>query len=190
MSTAYFSRIRNTVVSGNELRSYLTGADIRDLEFEAATRSAPALNVTTSNSTAALGATLTADQWVQAAISSLVVNPSSTANSLYINVGASVNSQALAYIDLFNLKSTNDVRILNFVPSYPSISGADVNLATGDGGATFVTVSSSALGAGIAASPLLDNKLGSCMLPRVVLVSATNLTAGSQSVNFNIVPTL
>lgn len=188
MSTAYFSRIRNTVVSGNELRSYLTGADIRDLEFEAATRSAPALNV--SATTVGTGAVLTADQWVQAAVSSLVVAPSSTAASLYISLGAgAANSQALAYIDLFNLKSTNDVRILNFVSNISSLSGADVNLATTDGASTFVSVSSGADTARVAALPLLENR-GTGMLPRVVLVSATNLSAGSQAVNFNIVPSI
>ena len=176
MSTAYFSRIRNTVVSGNELRSYLTGADIRDLEFEAATRSAPAVTVPGA-------AALTADQWVQAAVSSLVV---SAGSSSYISLGADVNSQALAYIDLFNLKSTNDVRILNFVGGNLAAS-ANVALAN-TAGTTNTFVSVSAGTTALAGSTSLLNRSGSGVLSRVVLVSATNLSAGSQAVNFNVVP--
>jgi len=103
--TGYFSRVDNTVISGNQLLSYLSGADIRQLEFDANVHSPPALVASATPGTAP-----TIQQWMWSTISSLSVQCST--GSGIISLGTDSQSQAEAWVAFFNLQSTNDVRVI------------------------------------------------------------------------------
>jgi len=120
--TGYFTRVDNTVVSGSQLLSYLSGDDVRDLEFEAMVHTPVAVNpvLGPSTLTSAAVSTLTPQQVIQASIQTLpvkwpTVSPAVTGATGYISLGPDTASQALAWINVFNLTSSNDRRVLRFV---------------------------------------------------------------------------
>lgn len=186
MATGFYTRVSNTDVSGNELYSYLTGPNVRLLEFDAAT-STPQSAVTVT----AAGVTLSVDQWIESAISEQVLNASGTsAAACYINLGSDVASQASQYVTLFNLKSTNDSRTLRFVTN--TAVGANPlllrNLSTTS---SYVQVALDGTASSArflyTADPVTSATSGDRPgRERIVLLSASNLNSGSQVVQFNI----
>lgn len=187
MATGYYTRISNTDVSGNELQTYLTGPNVRLLEFDAAC-GAPQVAVSAD----ATSPSLTVEQWLQSAISTQLVTNNSAASNNFINLGSDVASQAAQYISLFNIKSTNDVRILRFAQTNTPASTKTTSLRNSSGTDTYVNVatdgSDSNTGvlftqANVATSASSGDFAGR---ERIVLFSASNLTSGSQVVQFNI----
>lgn len=197
MSTGYFTNVVNTAISGSSLYSNLSGNDVRLLQYDAATQIPPGLNVTML-ATPVVN-TLDVDQIVQATIRSLGVDPTNAAagnTGSFITLGPDAVSQSAAYVALFNLQSTNDVRSMVFqITSRFGNSTGTVQLANNSlgGAATYVqilrdgatgsstqTLFNAANGAG---SPFAGNWAG---LRRTVLVSASNLNSGAEVVQFNI----
>lgn len=187
MATGFYTRISNTDVSGNELQSYLTGPNVRLLEFDAAC-SQPPIAVPLAGT----GLTLSVDEYIQAATASLVLDNATANANCFINLGSDTASQAAAYIALFNLRSTNDTRVLRFVQSSPpagSKTCALRNLSATDSNIN-VAVDGSASSSGdlfIQASTVGSSVSGNLAgFERIVLLSASNLNSGSEVVTFNI----
>jgi len=186
MATGYFNRVLDTVVSGTALLSTLSGEDTRALEFAAAVRNPLplALSATTAGNYPSV------DQLVQATIDGLVVT-SSDAAAYAILLGTDSSTQAAAYIALFDLKSTNDVRVLKFING--GITGTagtltkNITLANASGGTSKVLCR---LADGAAGSPVVftaANTVSSISgLQRDVFVSATSFTSGSEIVRFTV----
>ena len=185
MSTGYYTRVENTVVNGSQLQSALSGENVRMLEFDAA------LKIPASVLTVAGGTTLSPNQWVQAAIGSLVLTGLGSTTGA-IDVGADVQSQAESYIALFDLKSTNDIRLLRMnvdndcTNLYIKNTGAALSNGNVQVGTDSVFSSGKAnlfTGAGIGSAAL-----GLAGSERIILIQTTNLTEGSQNVQFNVMP--
>lgn len=187
MATGYYTRISNTDVSGNELQTYLTGPNVRLLEFDAAC-GAPL----TALAPTAAGVTLSVDQWLQSAISSQLLDNATAAATCYINLGSDVASQAAQYISLFNLKSSNDTRILRFVQTTAPASGKSCILRNLSATDTYINVALDGTASSSSELFVQANAVGSTQagafagLERIVLLSASNLTSGSEVVTFNI----
>lgn len=199
MSTYNFNRVQNTTVSGTSVFSSLDGDDYRAIEFSAANSCPQAVNITGPNVI-----TLKANDWTQSAISTLAVNAMTGGN---ITLGADSANQASAYINLFNLRDLNDQRLLRFtlVGGNAGSSNA-VNLANSSNPATSTFVQVAQGGASVASSGLLFSGTGAAGIPnygniggasagveRLVQVRPTPgnpsaLSAGSQSVQFNVLP--
>lgn len=185
MATGFYTRVSNTDVSGNELYSYLTGPNVRLLEFDAAT-STPQAAVTVTTS----GVTLSVDHWIESAISTQILGTSGTTNSqCYINLGSDVASQASQYVTLFNLKSTNDTRTLRFASN--SALGSALLLRNLSSTSSYVQVAldgtASAARYLFTSDPVTSATAGDRPgRERIVLLSASNLNSGSQVVQFNI----
>lgn len=185
MSTGYYNRVENTVVNGSQLQSYLTGDNIRVLEFDAALKMPPIKFINNES------LSLSANEWIQASISSLVVSltgATSSTGSIYL--GTDSASQASSYIDFFDIKSTNDVRLLNFVIHNMPISGV-LSLGSNSTSANVVVQRDSGNSAASQvlfnqASPVGSTASGADGSMRLVLVSSTNLTSGSQNITFNV----
>jgi len=197
MATGY-NRVYNTVLSGNEAQSSLSGDDLRMLEFDAALKRRQSVVLAVSP-----GTTLSVEQWMQASIDSLLVSGSAGgAADVMINLGTNSATQAAAYVALFDLRSTNQERLLRLSLLQPSGAGHKLLLQNSTGGSNRVGVSvnNGAVGASQtlfdadiapgptavgppATGPLAGNLAG---LERVVVVSATNLVSGSEAVKFQI----
>ena len=183
MATGY-NRVYNTVISGNDLQSNLSGNDVRMLEFDAALKRRPAVNLAGGD------VSLSVEEWVQASIDTLLLDAAGTGNDVLL--GPDAASQAAAYVQLFDLRSTNEQRLLRIALS--SLGAAVIDLKNTSGGTnTYVKVQLD--GAGTAPSKNLfvaanapggacaGNKAG---LERLVVVQASNLTVGSEAVIFNV----
>jgi len=185
--TGFYNRIDNTVVSGSQLQSYLTGANLRQLEFDAAVHSAyPVTSATAVSSTFGL----TIPQIIQASISTLPVYNSSGTG--YVNLGPDAASCAAAYVSLFNIQSTNDVRVLRFLNATDTGATACL-LCNSTSTSNYVQVQSN--GAAASWAGVLFNMFsgsapgstayGGLGTERVVLVSG-NPNSGVQTISFNI----
>ena len=187
MATGY-NRVYNTVISGNDLQSNLSGNDVRMLEFDAALKRRPAVSLKAADDIENL---LTVEQLVQASIDTLLLNGTVAGNVL---LGPDAASQAAAYVQLFDLRSTNEQRVLRMALSAPDV-GQNVNLKNTSGGTSTnvkvrlsgsaaadtktLFVAATAAGAGDCAG----NGAG---LERIVVVSADDLTVGAEKVSFNV----
>lgn len=186
--TGYYTRVDNTVVSGSQLYSYLSGRDLRQLEFDAAVHSPPAIAPVTTP-----GTSMTANQLIQASIATLPVVPASVSTaSQIINLGTDSVSQAGAYVSLFNLASTNDIRVLRFVLGSANLSGsATILLQNSSGTSSNVVVQLNGASGSNSQSMFTVTGVGQALSgvsgsERIVLLSATNLNSGSQAVVFNV----
>ena len=187
MATGY-NRVYNTVISGIDLQSNLSGNDVRMLEFDAALKRRPAVSLKAADDIENL---LTVEQLVQASIDTLLLNGTVAGNVL---LGPDAASQAAAYVQLFDLRSTNEQRVLRMALSAPDV-GQNVNLKNTSGGTSTnvkvrlsgsaaadtktLFVAATAAGAGDCAG----NGAG---LERIVVVSADDLTVGAEKVSFNV----
>lgn len=182
-ATGYYTRVENTTVSGSALQSALSGDNMRLLQFDAALKQPAVVNVS--------GASVSLDPnaWIQASISSLPILCTADGS---INLGVDTASNAASYVALFNLSSTSDVRVLRFVTTATQGAGIEASLSNSSG--THVNINVLLNGASAAATQILfdgDNAIGTALsgvagTERIVLVSASNLTAGSQVVSFNV----
>lgn len=182
MATGYYSKISNTVVSGNELIASLTGKNVRDLEFASSVNNADPVAVTSAD------VTLSVSQLIQAAVDRLLVDPSGiTAASTSLLLGPDVVTQAQAYVKLFNLNSTNQTRVLTFTANAATASGKVLGLhnSTNTTG-TYVKVSSASIlaGNGLYAQARSTGVISG--VDRQVLVQGTTLTSGSEVVTFTV----
>jgi hypothetical protein len=182
-----YRRVENTTVSGSALHSSLSGENMRLLQFDAALKQPAAVNVV--GTTVSLGP----NQLIQASISSLnLLGSTAAGNDGIVSLGADTASNAASYINFFNITSTTDVRMLRFVSSNTLSATTEITLANSSGTSANVKV----LLNGAAASATQNlfvgaNAVGTALsgvagAERIVLVSASNLTAGSQVVNFNV----
>lgn len=191
MSTGFYSKMMNTDLSGNDLQSYLTGPNVRLLEFDAACGAPQA-----ALSVAAAGSTLNVEQWLQSAISAQLLDNATAATSCYIALGSDTASQAASYVSLFNLKSTNETRILHFIQSSAVSSGSTCSLKNLSGTSNYVKVATDGTQTTSASSSLFvqinainssNNFIGNLAgAERLVLLSASNIDSGSQAVTFNV----
>jgi len=186
MSTGNYNRVENTVVNGSQLQSSLTGENIRVLEFDAALKMPPVKNISGGQSVS-----LSSNEWVQATIDALVVSltgSSGAASSLYL--GTDSASQAASYINFFDINSTNETRLLKFViqnmptggvlslGSNSTSSNVVVQLNSGNSGTTQELFNQ--------AAAVGSDSCGAVGSMRLVLVSSSNLTSGSQNITFNV----
>jgi len=183
MATGYFNRVFDTVVSGNSLLSTLTADDIMALEFKAAVSNPIPFALSADTQ-------INADQLIQAALPGGLAVTASGAFSILL--GSDAASQAAAYISLFNLRSTNDVRVLKFVNAGTIAAGAALgaNVDLESPGTSNVTIQLAAAAAAKTAVMFTTGKAsGNLGFERVVLVSATTLTSGSEVVLFRVTAT-
>ena len=179
-----YQRMGNTVVSGSQLLSYLKGPDVRALEFSAQVNNNPIVS-------AAVGPTgtfLDASHLVQATVSSLLVSPATAGGTGFLNLGPDTSDNAKSYVDFFNLRSTNDTRVLRFVLSSPT---GNISLGNSSGTHSNVDVqlngtSSSTQQLYIPTALVGTAQSGCAGAQRTVLVSSSNLNSGSQTVQFNL----
>jgi hypothetical protein len=180
-ATGYYTRVENTTVSGSALHSALSGDNMRLLQFDAALKQPAVVNVS------ATPVSLSPNQWIQASIASLPISESA-AGSISLGAGTAA-SQAAAYVSFFDIRTTSDVRVLRFLASETLTNNVSL---TATGGFTNVSVSLD--GAAAAATQVLfdstatvgQQQSGASGSERIVLLTASNLTSGSQVVNFNV----
>jgi len=197
-STGYYKRIYDTEVSGLSLKAGLTGDDVRALEMSAALANPIPFVVGTDTS-------LSAQQWIQAVTRSQAIDAGVLGS---ISLGPDATSQAASYVNLFNLRSTNDTRILRFFLSDQAAtnSATNVSLRNTSGTANSVIIALDAAANGVANAStqvLFTGIIGPNLVTgtgataaccagkeagseRIVTVYANNLTIGSESVTFNI----
>jgi hypothetical protein len=183
-ATGYYRRVENTTVSGSALYSALSGDNMRLLQFDAALKQPSVVNVSGTT------VSLTPNQLIQASISSLPILCTTTDGT--ISVGTDSASQAAAYIAMFDIKTTSDVRLLRFVTTADQGVGIEASLANSSGTSSRVGISHN--GGAAANTKILfdgDNTVGAALSgvagsERIVLLTASSLTSGSQVVNFNI----
>jgi hypothetical protein len=179
MATGY-NRVYNTVLSGNEAQSSLSGNDVRMLEFDAALKRRPAVVLAAGNNA------LSVEDWMQASIDTLLLNNTVAGD---VSLGTDSATQAAAYVSLFDLRSTNEQRLLRVANSAvnnvslknTSATAVNVQVKLSSGAAAdtqTLYVAAAAPGAACA-----GNKAG---LERIVVVSASNLNSGAEVVQFNV----
>ena len=185
MATGY-NRVYNTVLSGNEAQSSLSGNDVRMLEFDAALKRRPAVVLAANNNT------LSVEDWMQSSIDSLILDPSILGN---VSLGGDSATQAAAYVQLFDLRSTGDQRLVRMsINAAPA--GAGIVALKNTTGATqvYVQVKTDA-GAAANSQPLFDGGVAAgagavagdlAGLERIVIVKANDLTSGAEKVQFQI----
>lgn len=180
MATGYYSRISNTVVSGSDLISTLSGKNVRDLEFAQSVANHDPVAVSTAD------VTLSTAMLVQAAVDRLLIDPSAVnTTSAALLLGSDTAGNAGAYIRLFNLSSTNQTRILKFVSSAATASGKILGLANNDkDSGSNVKVVTAAVDNGLFKEAAASGKIAG--VERQVLVQGTTLTSGSEVVTFTI----
>lgn len=180
MATGYYSKISNTVVSGNELIGSLTGKNVRDLEFASSVNNAEPVVVTSAS------VSLSTSQLIQSAVDRLLVNPNGiTAGSSALLLGPDAVTQAQAYVKLFNLSTTNQGRLLTFTSIAVTATSCVLGLSNDSyTSGTYVKVTPVAADSG-----LFKQKNSSGFISgvdRQVLVQGTTLTSGSEVVTFTI----
>lgn len=184
------TRVVNTVISGSSMVSNLSGADVRLLEFDAANRRAAAKVLANGDNT------LVVNQWLQSAIDTQLLDGAALSATGFINLGPDAGSQAAAYVSLFNLQSTSDERLLR-VALNKTPTGS-IGLRNSSGTTTRVTTSVN-VGGAAAASVSLFSLAAAAQAPtgpynygagaeRLIVVTAGNVDAGSETVNFAVLP--
>lgn len=142
--TGYFNRVGNTVISGNELLSYLTGEDVRDLQFKATVQTGGIpINpiVAGSTLTGGTGATMTPAQLISATFqqASVVFSPTGTTGATgYICLGPDTAAQALSYIQILNLTDSNIKNILRFTLTEPLGQANSILLGNSSNTASYI----------------------------------------------------
>lgn len=187
--TGYYKRQYNSTVNGQQLLANLTGKEIQQLELAAGMASPPALAVIANT-----GVRLNSEQILQANVATQLINGASTLSTSLgsVWIGGDNLSQSQAFVQYFNLRSTNDVRVLRFTLSATGVTGVMLGNTsqtafggTSPGGSsTFVRVQVN--GETAASAQILFTNPSIPGVEKIVLVSSSNLTAGSESVSFNI----
>jgi hypothetical protein len=102
-----FVRVYNTTVSGSSIISSLTNDDMRSIQFAGALAQAPPLVLATPGPTPP-----SADQWVQATVSSLGLNTPAGVSG--VDLGPDTATGAAKLRELLNLRNQEDRRLLRF----------------------------------------------------------------------------
>lgn len=181
MSSSNYTRIENTVVSGSQLLGSLSGDDVKALNFQAALSRNDPIVLSTANYT------LTVDDFVQAAVSKQMVDARNIDANRSLFVGTDTQSQAASYVELFNLSSGEQSKVLlEFQLAGADVTSGDVLLANSSGTHNWVNIFTEGGSEG-SSHPLFDESTGLAAGSRgVVEVWASNTTAGSEVVNFNV----
>jgi len=184
MATGY-NRVYNTVLSGNEAQSSLSGNDVRMLEFDAALKRRPKVSLVGGSSVS-----LSVEDWMQASIDTLLLLPPG-AGVASISVGTDSATQAAAYVQLFDLRSTGDQRVLRMAIQTAVV--ANVNLVNDSVSDNYVQIklddafvapaSETLFTTAVAPNSCAGSRAG---LERLVVVSASDLSSGAEIVKFNI----
>jgi hypothetical protein len=186
-------RVANTVVSGSSVLSSLQSNDFRAIEFSAAMANPASVQLVAG---ASVNKELTLEQINQASIASLGINMATGGS---ISLGPDTASQAASYINLFNFSSTDQQRLLRFhlTNADPTaINKVDLKNANSAGAGSFISVVSltgpAAAPTGVAVffgtGPTQFPSGNAAGIERLVSVVPKNLSAGSQAVQFNILP--
>jgi hypothetical protein len=186
-----FKRIYNTVSSGSELQSSLTGNDVRMLEFDAANRHAR------TKVLAAGSNSLSSNEWLESAINTLLLDASACSDGAtgYISLGSDMMANAQGFINFFDMDNTGDERLLRLAVA--NAGTAEVYLQNLSGTNNFVKVS--ATGHNDPTNQVLLFNPASTGLnqqftyngagvERLVVLHADNVDAGSESVTFTVLP--
>jgi hypothetical protein len=197
-------RVFNTQVSGSSLIANLSGADVAALAFANSTTQLVPITLTNDST----GTFLSANQWVQASIGSLLLNAATgvAASGSVINVGPDTASQAAALIEFFKLRSTTtDQRVLKFQLSNigavgVAATGYSVSLSNASSTSAFVQVQGHT---GPVNTPTTSAFLYRALtdvpsstgtyysgpgVQRTVLLNAVNVNPGSECVRFDVLP--
>jgi hypothetical protein len=176
-----FSKVANTVVSAQQILNALSNESRATLNFMGRTASAVPIDNTAAT------VALTSDNLIQAAVSTL---PVSSTVSTELLLGPDASSQAQAYINLFNIRSTNEVRVLRLTAN---ALGAAATVKLRNNNSTLNKVIVALDGTAGANALLFDQAVavgtasaGKVGSERIVLFSASNLNSGSQTVTFNV----
>lgn len=127
-------RTFNTAIQGQALIAATNGLDIRALDFTNALQQLPAMTGSFAfNDEAKRETRLYVSDLVQSSVGHFLVNATGSDSAIYTNyceiyIGPDTVEQATNYMSLFNLKTTSDVRILDFV-KVNNVSDAAVALA-------------------------------------------------------------
>lgn len=185
MSSSNYTRIDNTTISGSALLAGLSGLDVNALNFQASLNRNPVITLTGSG----LGAehALTSADYVQAVVDVQLVTGSGLTADGSLTVGADSAAQAAAYIAMFDLVDTTVKAVLSFQVSQATNAAFAVALT---GGATFAHIKILAANTGDAATNVLFAATAVAGTIKQVEVSATNVTPGSEVVQFNILATV
>jgi hypothetical protein len=189
MSTGFYTRVSNTVLSGNDLLASLSGNDIRALQYQGRVANGPVKTLTAVGTTGVVNE-LDANNWVDAVNSQLyLINGTSGG---YIILGSDMPSIAKQYQNLFNLTTTSQVRTLKFELAATGPAPITLQVGRTTGAATHVYVnaatdasdSNSATLFSVAATGSSAGEMAG--RTRTVLVSASDFTSGSEVVTFNV----
>lgn len=187
MSTSNYTRIENTLVSGSELFSDLSNADVRMINFHGALSRSDPINVTSASP----AATITINQLVQSVVNTQLVSGVTLNASGSILFGPDAASQAAAYINLFNLSSgVENKKLLNFQVTGATNAAQTVSIAntssstSGTGTNNFVKFDLASASIGFSKVLFIASALAGAR--STVEVFATNTSAGSEAVIFNI----
>ena len=188
MSTSNFTRVENMALSGSTLLSSLNTGDLSALTFNEVMTSGNDISLVN-----AVSHYLTADNVVAGVngtlrVDGFVVNSSGEG---YINLGSDLSTVARSYLDLLNLTSVGQSRLLTFqLANIPlgSAIGNNINLQSGDGAAAAATALQVD---GVNKTTVLFNSLGTeatdgTGATKDVVVSAVNITSGSEQVRFEV----
>ena len=183
MATGY-NRVYNTVLSGNEAQSSLSGNDVRMLEFDAALKRRPAVVLAAGNNT------LSVEDWMQSSIDCLVLDPTIAGE---VSLGDDSATQAAAYVQLFDLRSTNDQRLVRMSIQKAVVAAGTVELKNSSltsvnvqvllDGAAAATTQNLFVQANAVTAACSGARAG---VERIILVSASNLNSGSEVVQFSV----
>lgn len=179
MSTYPEFAVHNSEVNGSVMLSNMTVENTRAMAFQ---------NSRAQNSvTAGAGGSppvMSYENFVQATIGSLLVKTADSANPQYISVGPDTVEQAAAIIKVFNITSTDDRRVLRLCLN-SQLAGGTITLENTSGTSSNVVVTGGVIfnSANNAPGASAGNLPG---YERIVILKATNLTVGSEAVNFTV----
>jgi hypothetical protein len=174
-----YTNVSNTSLSASAIISSMTGDSIKAILFDMATAQDGILILTNEPTTVPL----TVARMVQAAISSTIIRRTGE-GAITLSLGPDTAEVASRYVRLFNLDSTDKKVLLTFRADGSEPITDNVILANSSGTTNNVLVRLAGNApAGSRNLFALGTAAGSV---RVVEVYATNLTAGSEVVNFNI----
>lgn len=186
MSTGFYTHIRNTAVSGSQLLSSLADSDLKSLKLTEKLATNYPLVITANY---ALDGD--SDALIQATAGVQDIDGTALGGSnRNLQLGPDVASTARMYMEFFNITSTTQKRYMHFRACTANFSGVNtVRLANDDGDAgSNITLS---LDNTSTATPnMFDLVTGAgavvCGQECCVEVTATNITSGSEVVNFNV----
>jgi hypothetical protein len=174
-------KVYNTTVSGQALIASLTGKDILELQYDGAINGMNPLQGLSSGTINSPSV----DWLIQGTVAPVPIkhgNTTSASADGFITLGSDTATVARAYLELFNISSTNQVRLVQVVSCDSETGSVYLNNSTG----TDTNVIIQNAGGSSAGSQLLISS-GDMGTIRSIFVSG-NPTSGAQTVTFRIAP--